>query len=42
MLTETVETSTQVLVSGRVVAPTPGIPMIPIAHVEKLEKFGGT
>ena len=35
MSTEVVETSTQVPVSGRVAAPTPGVPTIPMAHVDK-------
>ena len=41
MSTEAVETSTQVPVSGRTAAPTPGVPTIPMAHVDKPGKFGG-
>ncbi|XP_057500870.1 uncharacterized protein LOC130784893 [Actinidia eriantha] len=41
MSTEVVDMSTQVPVSGRTVAPTPGVPMIPMAHVNKPRKFGG-
>ncbi|GFS43864.1 hypothetical protein Acr_00g0087420 [Actinidia rufa] len=41
MSTEAVDMSTQVLVSGRTAALTPGVPTIPMAHVDKPEKFGG-
>ena len=41
MLTKVVETSIQILVSGRLVAPILGVPSIPMSHVDKLGKFGG-
>ncbi|GFZ05552.1 hypothetical protein Acr_17g0011240 [Actinidia rufa] len=41
MSTEAIETSTQVPVSGRAAAPTPGVPTIPMAHVDKPGKFSG-
>ena len=41
MSTEAIETSTQVPVSGRAAAPTPSVPTIPMAHVNKPEKFSG-
>ena len=42
MYTEVVDMSTQVSISKRVVAPTPGVPTIPMAHVDKPKKFGGS
>ena len=42
MSTKAVETSTQVPVSRRAVALTLSVPMIPMAHVDKPRKFGGT
>ena len=41
MSIEAIETNTQVLVSRRTAAPTPCVPTIPMAHVDKPEKFGG-
>ena len=42
MSTNVVKMSTHVLISERAVAPIPGVPMIPMVHVNKPEKFGGT
>ncbi|GFY91506.1 hypothetical protein Acr_07g0017020 [Actinidia rufa] len=41
MSIEAIETSTQILISGRTAASTPGVSTIPMAHVDKLRKFGG-
>ena len=38
--TKIVETRTQVSVLGKAAAPTPDIPSISVAHVDKPEKFG--
>ena len=41
MSTEAVEMSTQVPFSEKTATPTPSVPTIPMAHVDKPEKFSG-
>ena len=42
MSTEAIETSTQISISRRAAAAlTPGVPLTPIVHVDKIGKFRG-